>query len=170
MKTIYLAGGCFWGLEHYFKQVVGVVATETGFANGHTQNPTYEEVYTDTTGFAETVKVSYDETKAPLKFLLNLFFRAIDPLSLNQQGEDRGTRYRTGVYYTDAEDLPVIQSVFDQQQAQLERPMVVELEPLHNFYAASEYHQDYLDKHADGYCHLPLELFRMAKAARPDND
>ena len=168
MKTIYLAGGCFWGIEHYFKQVYGVVSTETGFANGNTENPTYEEVYTDQTGFAETVKVCYDPQKADLAFLLNLFFRAIDPTKLNQQGEDVGTRYRTGVYYTDTEDLPTIEQVFAEQRKLLCAPMVVELQPLRNFYAASEYHQDYLDKHADGYCHLPLELLKMAREARPE--
>ncbi len=167
MKTIYLAGGCFWGLEHYFKQVFGVVGTETGFANGNTEHPTYEEVYTDKTGFAETVKLTFDEEKANLEFMLNMFFRAIDPTLLNQQGEDVGTRYRTGIYYTDKADLPFIQRVFAEQQNQHERPIVVEVEPLRNFYAASEYHQDYLDKHADGYCHLPLELFREARIARP---
>lgn len=167
MKTIYLAGGCFWGIEHYFKQVYGVMETETGFANGNTENPTYEEVYTDATGFAETVKVTYDESKANLEFLLNMFFKAIDPTMLNQQGEDIGTRYRTGVYYTDADELPVIRRVFAEQQEKLDKPVVVEIQPLHNFYAAGEYHQDYLDKHADGYCHLPLELFREARKARP---
>ena len=167
MRTIYLAGGCFWGIEHYFKMVYGVVSTETGFANGHTENPTYEEVYTDTTGFAETVRVSYDPTKADLHFLLNMFFKAIDPTLLNQQGEDVGTRYRTGVYYTDVAEEPIIRNVLAEQQQKLNSPIVVEVEPLRCFFAASEYHQDYLDKHADGYCHLPLALFREARQARP---
>lgn len=166
LKEIYFAGGCFWGTEHFFKQIQGVVETEVGFANGHTQNPTYKEVYTDTTGFAETVRIQYDEQVADLEFLLNMFFKAIDPTSLNRQGHDEGTRYRTGIYYTSEADLPVIQKVFAEQQALVSAPVVVEVEPLRNFYAAEEYHQDYLDKNPDGYCHLPLELFAFARQAR----
>ena len=166
MKEIYFAGGCFWGTEHFFKLIHGVTNTEVGFANGNTDHPTYKEVYTDTTGYAETVHVVYDEQIADLEFLLNMFFKAIDPTSLNRQGHDEGTRYRTGVYYTDDSDLPVIRKVFAQQQALLSHPIVVEVEPLRNFYAAEDYHQDYLDKNPDGYCHLPLELFAFARQAR----
>ena len=163
MKEIYLAGGCFWGTEHYFKQIDGVVETETGFANGNTENPTYEEVYTDTTGYAETVKVVYDETKVSLEFLVDMFFHAIDPTLLNRQGHDEGTRYRTGVYYIDEAELPVIKSIFDEKQKLYEKPIVTEIAPLRNFFPADEYHQDYLDKHPDGYCHLPVELFEFAR-------
>ena len=166
MKEIYFAGGCFWGTEHFFKLIHGVTNTEVGFANGNTDHPTYKEVYTDTTGYAETVHVVYDEHIADLEFLLNMFFKAIDPTSLNRQGHDEGTRYRTGVYYTDDSDLPVIRKVFAQQQALLSHPIVVEVEPLRNFYTAENYHQDYLDKNPDGYCHLPLELFAFARQAR----
>ena len=166
MKEIYFAGGCFWGTEHFFKLIHGVTNTEVGFANGNTNHPTYKEVYTDTTGYAETVHVVYDEHIADLEFLLNMFFKAIDPTSLNRQGHDEGTRYRTGVYYTDDSDLPIIRKVFAQQQALLSHPIVVEVEPLRNFYTAEDYHQDYLDKNPDGYCHLPLELFAFARQAR----
>ena len=166
LKTIYLAGGCFWGTEHYLKMINGVVDTCTGFANGNGENPSYKEVYTDTTGFAETVRVVYDPSVLSLHFLIELYFKAIDPLSLNRQGEDEGTRYRTGVYYTDESDLPVIRKVFAKQQALLSHPIVVEVEPLRNFYTAEDYHQDYLDKNPDGYCHLPLELFAFARQAR----
>ena len=165
MKEIYLAGGCFWGTEHYFKQMNGVISTETGFANGKTENPTYEEVYTDTTGFAETIKVVYDERRISLRFLIDMFFHAIDPTLVNRQGHDVGTRYRTGVYYVEETDRAVIEAVFQEKQKQYADPIVTELEPLHNYYPASEYHQDYLDKHPDGYCHLPVELFRFAKEA-----
>jgi methionine-S-sulfoxide reductase len=163
MKEIYLAGGCFWGTEHYFKQIEGVLETETGFANGNTENPTYEEVYTDTTGYAETVKVVYDETKVSLGFLIDMFFHAIDPTLLNRQGHDEGTRYRTGVYYTDEVELPVIKRVFEEKQKLYTQPIVTEIAPLRNFFPAEEYHQDYLDKHPDGYCHLPVELFEFAR-------
>jgi len=164
-KDIYLADGCFWGTEHFFKQIAGVVSTETGFANGHTDSPTYEQVYTDQTGYAETVKVVYDPQQVSLEFLLRMYFVAIDPTSLNKQGHDEGTRYRTGVYYTDAADRPVINAVFAEEQAKCAQPIVVEREPLRCFYPADEYHQDYLDKHPDGYCHLPQALFAFARQA-----
>jgi peptide methionine sulfoxide reductase msrA/msrB len=164
-KEIYLAGGCFWGTEHFFKQIAGVLATETGFANGHTPDPTYEQVYTDTTGYAETVRVVYDPEQVTLDFLLRMFFVAIDPTSLNKQGHDEGTRYRTGVYYTDEADRVVIDSVFADEQSRYAQPLVVEREPLACFYPADEFHQDYLDKHPDGYCHLPKALFAFARQA-----
>ena len=165
-KDIYFAGGCFWGTEHYFKQIEGVAITEVGFANGHTENPTYKEVYTDTTGFAETVFVRFYPDVVSLEFLLQMFFKAIDPTSLNKQGHDEGTRYRTGVYYTDPADLPVIEKVFAEEQKNYEQPLAVEKLPLQNFYTAEEYHQDYLDKNPDGYCHLPLSLFEFARKAK----
>ncbi len=165
-KVIYLAGGCFWGTEHYFKQIEGVVETEVGFANGHTENPTYQEVYTDTTGFAETVRIVYDPQVVSLGFLLQMFFKAIDPVSLNKQGHDEGTRYRTGIYYTDAADRRIIDTVFQEEQQNHEQPLAVERQPLANFYTAEEYHQDYLDKNPTGYCHLPQSLFEFARAAR----
>ena len=161
--TIYFAGGCFWGVEHFFKQVKGVLSTETGFANGHTSDPTYEQVYTDTTGYAETVRVEYDDDKVSLERLLDLFFVAIDPTSLNKQGHDEGTRYRTGIYYTSEAQRALAQTRMAAEQTKYSQPLVVELEPLHMFYPADEYHQDYLDKHPDGYCHLPAALFEYAK-------
>ncbi|MBQ8049462.1 MAG: peptide-methionine (S)-S-oxide reductase MsrA [Bacteroidales bacterium] len=166
IKSIYFAGGCFWGTEHFFKQIEGVTFTETGYANGSTPDPTYRQVYTDTTGYAETVHVEYDNDVIDLEFLVRMFFRAIDPTSLNRQGEDVGTRYRTGIYYTDAEELPCIKKIYDEIGRQYESPLVVELEPLKNFYRAEDYHQDYLENNPDGYCHLPLELFEFARKAR----
>ncbi len=163
MKEICLAGGCFWGAEHYFRNIEGVVSTEVGFANGNTQSPTYEQVYTDTTGYAEAVHVSYDPSKLPLEELIRDFFCAIDPLSLNKQGEDEGTRYRTGVYYSDPEELETIRRIFDEEQAKYSEPLAVELQPLTNFFPADERHQDYLVKNPDGYCHLPLKIFRYPK-------
>ena len=170
LKDIYLAGGCFWGTEHFFQQIQGVALTEVGFANGHTSAPTYKEVYTDTTGYAETVHVRYDTERVGLKFLLRMFFKAIDPTSLNKQGEDEGTRYRTGIYYADEADLAKIRSVYEEEQQKAAAPFVVEVEPLRNFYRAEDYHQDYLNKNPEGYCHLPLELFRFAREVKPDRD
>ena len=165
-KGMYFAGGCFWGTEHFFKQIEGVAETEVGFANGHTDNPTYEEVYTDETGYAETVRVRYNPAIVSLEFLLRMFFTAIDPTSINKQGHDEGTRYRTGVYYTNPDDLPVVEKVFAEEQSAYSQPLAVEKLPLRNFYKAEEYHQDYLDKNPDGYCHLPLALFEFAKKAK----
>ncbi len=164
-REIYLAGGCFWGTEHFIKQIQGVISTETGFANGHTENPTYKQVYTDTTGYAETVKVVYDADVLNLELLVQLYFKAIDPTSLNKQGEDEGSRYRTGIYYTSDIDLPVIMQVFNEVAKDFLQPLAVEVLPLQNYYPADEYHQDYLDKHPDGYCHLSPALFEMAKKA-----
>lgn len=166
IQSIYFAGGCFWGTEHFFKQIEGVTFTETGYANGSTPDPTYRQVYTDTTGYAETVHVEYDNDVIDLEFLVRMFFKAIDPTSLNRQGEDVGTRYRTGIYYTEAEELPCIKKIYDEIGRQYESPLVVELEPLKNFYRAEDYHQDYLENNPDGYCHLPLELFEFARKVR----
>lgn len=166
LKEIYLAGGCFWGTEHYFKQIDGVVDTEVGYANGTTENPTYKEVCTDKTGFAETVHVTYNPDKVSLKFLLEMYFKAIDPTSINQQGHDTGTQYRTGVYYTDCTDEAIINKVFDEEQNHIQGKIAVENLPLKNFYTAEDYHQDYLDKNPDGYCHLPQSLFEFARKAK----
>ena len=166
MKEIYLAGGCFWGTEHFLKQVDGVETTQVGYANGNIVNPTYKQVCTGTTDFAETVKVQYDPEKVDLPFLIDLYFKTIDPTSLNKQGGDRGTQYRTGIYYTDAADLPVIKETVQSLAANYSKPLVVEIEPLENYYPAEDYHQDYLDKNPGGYCHIHPELFDLARHAK----
>lgn len=165
MREIYFAGGCFWGTEHYFKQIRGVKLTTAGYANGNGEDPTYEEVYTDLTGFVECVKVVYAPAILSLDRLTELYFHSIDPLSLNRQGNDIGTRYRTGIYYTDESDRATLERIYHAVEARVGSPIAVELEPLHNFYPAEDYHQDYLDKNPTGYCHLPLSLFRFAREA-----
>jgi len=164
-KTIYMAGGCFWGTEHYLKIVNGVVNTEVGFANGHTENPSYKDVCTDRTGFAETVKVEYDPQVLPLEKLLDIFFKAIDPTSLNKQGHDIGTQYRTGIYYEDSDDRNIIEEAVGKLAKLYTKPIVLEAIPLQNFYNAEDYHQDYLDKNPTGYCHLGQDLFIYARKA-----
>lgn len=164
-KTIYFAGGCFWGTEHYFKMIKGVVGTTVGYANSIMENPSYKDVCSGDTLAAETVKVDYDPSLVSLEFLTRMFFHAIDPTSLNRQGNDIGTQYRTGIYYTDNEDLAEIYKVFEEQRSTTEGEIVVEVKALQHFYAAEEYHQDYLDKNPDGYCHLPYTLFEFAKEA-----
>ncbi len=165
LREIYFAGGCFWGTEHFFKQVRGVMSTEVGYANGMTENPTYVQVKTGTTGFAETVRVCYDAAVVSLPLLLGLFFKTIDPTSLNRQGEDVGSQYRVGIYYVDTADLPVIQSAVETLSMEYDAPIVLEVEPLRNFYNAEEYHQDYLDKNENGYCHINPALFKLAREA-----
>ena len=166
MKEIHFAGGCFWGAERYLQLIPGVVRTEVGFANGNTPDPTYEQVYTDATGYAETVRVQYDPAVVSLRFLTSLFFKAIDPLSLNRQGHDVGTRYRTGIYWSDPADEAVVREVAQGVARELGQPLAVELEPLRNFFPAEEYHQNYLVKNPGGYCHLSPALFELARNAR----
>lgn len=165
LSEIYFAGGCFWGTEHFMKQINGVKSTEVGYANGHTTNPTYQQVCTGDTGFAETVKVSYDPQEVNLAFLIGLYFKTIDPTSLNRQGGDRGTQYRTGIYYTDKNNRPIIVQAIKDLSVNYKKPVVVEVEPLSNFYKAEGYHQDYLDKNPGGYCHIDPSLFEYAKKA-----
>ena len=167
MATIYLAGGCFWGVEKYMASVRGVVDTEVGYANGATESPTYRDVTTGRTGHTETVRVDYDSDTAPLPFLLDLFYEAIDPTSLNRQGNDVGTQYRTGIYYTDPVDRPVIERSLAALQERYSTPIVVEVEPLSSFTPAEGYHQDYLDKNPGGYCHIGPRLIEKAAKAGP---
>lgn len=168
MATIYLAGGCFWGAEKFFTEIQGVTETEVGYANGHADGPvTYEEVCTGRTGHAEAVRIEYDPAVAPLTFLLDLYYRAIDPTSVNRQGGDVGTQYRTGIYYVDVRDLPVIEASLAELQRGYRDPIAIEARPLTNFVPAEEYHQSYLDKNPGGYCHIGKSKFVEAAAARP---
>jgi len=162
MKTIYLAGGCFWGMQKFIDQFTGVVSTEVGYANGPDEAPSYEEVCRNS-GHAETVKIEYDPAKVTLTKLLEMYFMVIDPLSVNRQGMDVGVQYRTGIYYTDEADLPGIRAVFEAEERKAGEPLAVEVEPLRNFFSAEEYHQKYLDKNPTGYCHIPRRFFSVEK-------
>ena len=155
-RTIYLAGGCFWGCQKYFDLIPGVLETEVGYANGPTRNPTYQQVKAHL-GHAETVRVVYDDEKLPLETLLEAYFRVIDPTSVNRQGEDEGIQYRTGIYYTEEGDKPVIEACLRALQARYAAPIVVEHEPLRAFDSAEEYHQKYLEKNPGGYCHIKFD-------------
>ena len=163
MKYICFAGGCFWGTEHYIRQFEGVLETDTGYANGRIASPTYEQVYTDQTGFAECVKIGYDPEIISLRTLCRLFFRSIDPLALNRQGEDCGTRYRTGIYWTDEAEIADIEAVYHEVQNRHDKPLAVEKCRLECFYPAEQYHQDYLINNPDGYCHLSLQTLAFAR-------
>ncbi|MBQ3485819.1 MAG: peptide-methionine (S)-S-oxide reductase MsrA [Clostridia bacterium] len=165
MRTIYFAGGCYWGVEKYISNIAGVVETEVGFANGHVEAPAYVQVKKGDTGHAETVRVKYDADVLPLETLLRLFFRIIDPTSFEKQGEDVGNQYRTGVYWTEAADAPVVCGELERLQAQYAAPLAVEACGLESFYPAEEYHQKYLDKTPGGYCHVPWEAIEWVKTA-----
>ena len=158
IKTIYLAGGCFWGVQHYFDQFDGILKTTVGYANGNSENPEYKDVKAGLTGHAETLKIQYDDTIISLSKILDLYFDIIDPVSVNQQGEDIGISYRTGIYYVDETDLKIIQSKYNEIQEKYDAALAVELEPLINFFNAEEYHQKYLDKNPGAYCHIPASI------------
>lgn len=162
-KTIYLAGGCFWGVEKYLSLIPGVLTTETGYANGKTEQPTYEQVCRSNTGHAEAVRVAYDSDKLPLTELLNRFFEVIDPTSVNKQGNDVGVQYRTGIYYTQPEEKMEIMAALENLQAQYRKPVAVEAVLLKNYAPAEVYHQKYLDKNPGGYCHISYNAFERAK-------
>ena len=162
MQTIYLAGGCFWGVQKYFDQFDGVLATEVGYANGPEEAPSYRDVC-NSSGHAETVKIEYDPEVISLTELLGYYFMVIDPLSVNKQGNDRGIQYRTGIYYTDESQLPEIKTVYREQEEKAGAKLAVEMEPLKNFYPAEEYHQKYLDKNPGGYCYFPTKMFSVKK-------
>lgn len=162
-QTIYLAGGCFWGTQHYFDCLPGVVSTEVGYANGKTAAPTYEQVKYDGTGHAETVKVIYDPARISLEELLEQYYKVIDPTSVNKQGEDEGVQYRTGIYYTAPADRTVAEASLAELQKRYDKPLAVELKPLEHFYTAEEYHQKYLVKNPAGYCHISPALFEAAR-------
>lgn len=162
MKTIYLAGGCFWGVQKYFDQFDGVISTEVGYANGPEKAPSYEEVC-QSSGHAETVKIVYDETKITLTELLKYYFLVIDPTSVNKQGNDIGIQYRTGIYYTTEDQLQEAQKVYQAEEQKIGEKLKVELEPIHNFYTAEQYHQKYLEKNPSGYCHIPSKMFKLEK-------
>lgn len=166
LKTIYLAGGCFWGVEKFFSLIPGVKKTEAGYANGSTAAPTYEEVCRGGTGHAETVKVVFDPEELSLPFLLEQYYSIIDPVSVNKQGNDKGVQYRTGIYYTDEKDKPVIDASVKRLQQHFKQPLAIEVQPLRQFSRAEEYHQHYLDNNPGGYCHIPPSKFQAAAQAR----
>ena len=160
MKRIYLAGGCFWGVQKFFDQFAGVAETEVGYANGPDAAPSYQEVCASS-GHAETVRIDYDEGTIPLTKLLDYYFMIVDPLSVNRQGHDEGVQYRTGIYYADEDQLPEIRAAVDREAEKAGRPLAVEVGPIVNFFPAEEYHQKYLDKNPGGYCHIPRSMLNL---------
>lgn len=166
-KVIYLAGGCYWGVEKYMSGMKGVTATEVGFANGNTRQPTYHQVRYENTGHAETVKVTYDPECLPLEKMLKLFYRIIDPTTVDRQGEDEGHQYRTGIYYINKEDGETAAASLAALQEKVGAPLAVECLPLEEFWPAEEYHQKYLDKNPAGYCHVPFAELMWIQTVDP---
>ena len=160
IQSIYLAGGCFWGTQKFFDQFAGIVGTQVGYANGPTPNPSYQEVCASS-GHAETVRIDFDEDIISLERILDYYFTVIDPTAYHRQGPDMGIQYRTGIYYVDPALLPRLQKRYDEEQTKYRAKLETELLPLENFYSAEEYHQKYLDKNPDGYCHIPAKYMHL---------
>ena len=160
MKEIILAGGCFWGVEAYFQRLNGVIKTEVGYTDGVSENPTYKEVCSGTTNHTEACKIIYDENIITLKKILEHLFRIIDPTSLNRQGYDIGTQYRTGIYYKTDEDKEIAEHFIMDEAEKYNKPIVVDIKKESKFWEAEEYHQNYLIKNPKGYCHVDLNLIK----------
>lgn len=156
MKLATFGAGCFWGVEELFRQVPGVLSTAVGYCGGHTQNPSYEDVCTDETGHAEVVQITYDPSKVDYRQLLKIFWENHDPTSLNRQGPDEGTQYRSVIFFHDLEQEQMARTSRDEleKSGRYHRPIVTELSPAPAFYKAEEYHQQYLQKRGLGSCHI----------------
>ena len=155
INEIYFAGGCFWGVEAFFKKVPGVLETTVGYANGKTLNTNYKTL--KETDHSETVYIKYNKNEIFLEKLLDYYFKIINPTSINKQGNDIGRQYRTGIYYTDENDLGIIKNKINEEQKKYEDKIQVEVEKLENYILGEEYHQNYLDKNPNGYCHINMK-------------
>ena len=170
LETITLGAGCFWCIEAVLDRIEGIESVVSGYMGGNVPNPTYQQVCTGLTGHAEVVQVQFDPQKLPLDKLLDIFWQVHDPTTLNRQGNDRGTQYRTGIYYVDEADAPVIEASLDELQRRFHEPVVIESGPLTAYTSAEDYHQDYLEKNPGGYCHIGLDLFAKAAEAKPSDE
>ncbi len=160
MNKIIFAGGCFWGVEAYFKLIDGVTVTKVGYANGYKDHPTYEEVCKHATGHAEACYLEYDDSRLSLGQLIDYFWKIVDPTVMNRQGNDIGDQYRTGIYYYDEDDLKIIEDAVKKEQLKYHKTIVTQVEKVTRFWDAETYHQDYLDKNPGGYCHIPIAKFK----------
>ncbi|MGL5124319.1 MAG: peptide-methionine (S)-S-oxide reductase MsrA [Fusobacteriaceae bacterium] len=164
MKTIYLAGGCFWGVENYFQNLKGVIDTKVGYANSITQKPNYQDVCSGKTQATETCRVTFDESLISFEKFLNHFFSIIDPTIINRQGNDIGSQYRTGIYYLETLEEPFILKYLKNKQKEFKEKIVTEVLKLENFYLAEEEHQSYLIKNPHGYCHCIFEIEKLKQS------
>lgn len=164
MKEIYLAGGCFWGVEKYLSLVEGVMSTSAGYANGDSENTDYASVCAGS-GHTEAVRVVYNQSVVSLEKLLDIYYECIDPFSVNRQGNDCGIQYRSGIYYKDPDDAIIVAASLDSLSDKLGGKVALEHGPLVNWCEAEDYHQKYLDRNPRGYCHIPPRLFEYARWA-----
>lgn len=155
MQAAIFAAGCFWGVQAYFDQVPGVTETEVGYTGGHTENPTYEEVCSHTTGHAEAIKIAFDPKAVSYETLVKQFFRMHDPTQLNRQGPDVGESYRTAIFYMNEVQKEVAERVKKEAQPRFHKPIVTEITKADTFYRAEEYHQKFTEKTGRGMCHVP---------------
>ena len=160
LRDMYFAGGCFWGVAEYFSRIPGVHGVTVGYANGATKDPRYEDVCSGETGHVETVHIRYDPQNVSLKTLAEQFFKIINPISVNRQGNDVGSQYRTGMYYVHDEDKMILASVMAGVQTQHAKQLAVELMPLRTYCLAEDYHQNYLKKNPGGYCHIRFDSLK----------
>lgn len=158
IAEVYMAAGCFWGAEAFLERIYGVVYTEVGYANGNKTNPSYEDVCSNATNFVEVVYIKYDSSKLSLEELTEAYFKIVNPTSLNKQGGDIGSQYRTGIYPVLESDIAVVTNTIKQFQQLYEKPIVIEVMAIENYYKAEEYHQKYLEKNPGGYCHIDLGI------------
>lgn len=158
LDVIYFAGGCFWGVEAFFSQMPGVHDVTSGYANGSGENPTYEDVISGEMGFVEAVEVQYDPDEVELSKLITYYFKAINPTTLNQQGNDIGIQYRTGIYYVNDKDALVIDELITAERKKYDKAVVTEVLPLTNYFLAEEEHQDFLVKNPNAYCHIDMSI------------
>ena len=157
MRQALFAAGCFWGVQYYFDQVPGVVNTLTGYTGGHTENPTYEEVCTHTTGHAEAVLLDFDPEQVSYGTLCRQFFRMHDPTQLNRQGPDIGDSYRSAIFCFDDEQLAAAEEIKNDSQPSFKDPIVTRIQKAGPFYKAEEYHQKYAERTGRGICHITYE-------------
>lgn len=167
MREIFLAGGCFWGVQKYFNLIFGVIKTEVGYANGNTVVTNYHKL--NITDHVEVVKIIYNSHLLSLEKILEYYFDIIDPTSINKQGKDEGRQYRTGIYYTDKNDVFIIIKALENLQKKYPKKIVIEVESLKNYIKAENYHQDFLTNNPFSYCHIPLAKFKEIKIKQLDN-
>ncbi len=152
-ETVVLGAGCFWCVEAIYERIDGVVSVEAGYANGHTENPTYEDVCNGNTGYAEVARIAFDPQKVSFAEILDIFWKAHDPTTLNRQGADVGTQYRSGIYFQSEIQKEIAEKSLSNAQNAFKNKIVTEIEPLKNYYIAEDYHQNYYDNNKNApYC------------------
>ena len=161
VKRIYLAGGCFWGVEEYFSRLKGSISTAVGYANGNIANPRYEQLKAGEATHAETLRLDFDDEILPIEKVIEHFLRFVDPYSIDKQGHDIGHQYRSGIYSEDEKTLESVAKILAEKVGPNHK---IEVTSLMNFYLAEDYHQDYLKKNPHGYCHVNLSLIKPNEA------